>query len=115
MSHRCANCGAWNTNETQRCAKCNYPFDYNTWLSEGGFVAWVKAGYVFGMVIAVTVFPAYIGTMVVISSDLGLQWIAFPVGVSILDAVILYGLRDRLMRIGGFGPYSKRDWQSSRR
>jgi hypothetical protein len=115
MPHRCGNCGAWNTNDAQRCTKCNFPFDCFTWYREGGFIAGMKAGWIFGIVIAATVFPATIGAIVIISSGLALQWIALPVGVSILDAVILYRLRDRLMRVGGLGPYSKKDWWSSRR
>jgi hypothetical protein len=52
--------------------------------------------------------------MIVVSDSLGLQWLVLPLAASIIDAVVLFKLRDKLMRIGGFGPYKRDWWRQSR-
>ena len=106
---KCPNCGAINENTAQRCKKCNMPFGYLKWLTEGGFwISW-RMGTILGLVIAAVVLPLVIGTAIILSSELGVQWIVWPLAVTIVDAVLLFKLRDSLKRIGGFGQY-KRDW-----
>jgi hypothetical protein len=110
MAHKCENCGASNTNEAQRCTHCNFPFNYFTWYCEYGFVAFLRAGAVAGVVIAATTFPVIIGTIIVISRSLGIQWLALAAATSIIDAIVLLKLKNRLMRIGWMGPYRRTDW-----
>ena len=110
MANRCSNCGDWNTNDALRCASCNFPFTYWTWYSEYGFAASMRAGAIISIVIAAVAFPVTIGTMIVLSRGLGVQWMALAIAVSVIDAVILFALKDRLMRIGWIGPYERKDW-----
>jgi len=63
------------------------------------------------IIIAAVTFPVIIGTLMILLGGLGFQWIALAIAVSIIDAVVIFALKDRLMRLGWIGPYRKRDWQ----